>query len=239
MPYSSVSDLPSSIKKLPDKKQRQWLSVFNGAYKRAKEDGKSAKDAESSAFAQANGVVKKKKGLKDMKLVEKFIDTVRNLGIHEEKLYTENTYTGCKSDDIYKVGIYDPATGEMRPHTIDTEDTYESKSSTHVDYDETGTDTTGETATRSTFRTNVIIKGIDKREWIVYGEVMVPTAEGELVEDQFVGEVRKTDAHDHFTTSAEIRKAMIGFMEQLHYSKDHPHNIQHDNSQPEPDTVII
>ena len=49
MPYT-LDSLPSNVKKLPPKKQRQWLAIFNGAI----EDG----DDESSAFAQANGVIK-------------------------------------------------------------------------------------------------------------------------------------------------------------------------------------
>ncbi len=53
MPYSSVADVPDYV---PKGKRRQWLAVFNSAWKRAKKDGKSDKDAEASAFAQANAV---------------------------------------------------------------------------------------------------------------------------------------------------------------------------------------
>ena len=140
--------------------------------------------------------------------------------------------------DIFKVGIYDPTTGEIRPHTVDDEHSYSSSSSSHTDYREDGKETFGDSESKSTFRTNVVIKGIDKREWIVYGEVMIPTADGELVEGQFVGDVGKVDAHNHFTTESEIRKAMIGFMEALHYSNSNAHNIQHDNKS-QPDTVIV
>ena len=35
------------------------MSVFNSAFAKATKEGKSTKDAETSAFAQANGVVKK------------------------------------------------------------------------------------------------------------------------------------------------------------------------------------
>lgn len=51
MPYSSTSDLPPYVKKLPDKKQRQWMHVFNSCMK----DGGN----DSKCFAMANGVVKK------------------------------------------------------------------------------------------------------------------------------------------------------------------------------------
>jgi hypothetical protein len=54
MPYT-VDTLPANIKKLPAKKRRQWMHVFNSAYKRA------TGDKEAAAFAQANGVVLKQK----------------------------------------------------------------------------------------------------------------------------------------------------------------------------------
>jgi len=60
MPYSEITELPENIQKLPEAKQKQWMNVFNSAYERAKKDGKDDKDAESFAFANANGVVLKK-----------------------------------------------------------------------------------------------------------------------------------------------------------------------------------
>jgi hypothetical protein len=50
--------LPASVKKLDPKTQRQWIDVWNSAYRRAKAQGKSDADAEAAAFAQANGTVK-------------------------------------------------------------------------------------------------------------------------------------------------------------------------------------
>ena len=187
---------------------------------------------------------KKGKGLKSMRLVDKFVDSVHSMinkdgggkvdGVDKPSINANDDTI----KDIFKVGIWDPDTGEIRPHTEDDEHSYSSRSSSHTDYRDDGKETTGESESKSTFRTNVIIKGIDRREWIVYGEVMIPTADGDLVEGQFVGEVEKTDAHNHFTTKSEIRKAMIGFMEDLHYSKANAHNIQHDNKS-QPDTLIV
>src|SRR5437868_5512906 len=57
MPYKSVDELPDNIQKLSAKKQRQWMSIWNSAYSRCTSGGKDAKACESSAFAQANGVV--------------------------------------------------------------------------------------------------------------------------------------------------------------------------------------
>jgi 2'-5' RNA ligase len=56
MPYT-LATVPDAVKKLDKKDQRKWVAVWNSAYARAKKDGKSDKDAESAAFAQANGVV--------------------------------------------------------------------------------------------------------------------------------------------------------------------------------------
>lgn len=53
MPYSGPGDskLPSHIKKLPGKKQGQWVHVWNSTFKKTGDEGK--------AFAAANSVVKK------------------------------------------------------------------------------------------------------------------------------------------------------------------------------------
>lgn len=56
MPYSGPDDkdLPANVKKLPLKKRKQWISVF--------ESSLSSGDSEAEAFTKANGVVKKNKG---------------------------------------------------------------------------------------------------------------------------------------------------------------------------------
>lgn len=61
MPYSAsdVSALPANVQAMPARQRRQWAQVWNSAYAAAKKAGKSDKDAEASAFAQANGVVAK------------------------------------------------------------------------------------------------------------------------------------------------------------------------------------
>ena len=55
MPYSSVDEVPDSV---PKGKKKQWMEVWNSAYKSCTDDGGSKKDCEATAFAQANGVVK-------------------------------------------------------------------------------------------------------------------------------------------------------------------------------------
>lgn len=51
MPYDSNADLPSYVKKLPEKKQSQWRHVFNSCMSDGGDEGK--------CFRAANGVVKK------------------------------------------------------------------------------------------------------------------------------------------------------------------------------------
>lgn len=289
MPFSSTSELPSHVKKLPAKKQRQWMAVFNSAFSKAIKDGRSKKDAESSAFAQANGVVKKnegglqkfddpgdthidgnlqersksthgsgssskgkkrkktgkkklpRKGVYKMSIVEKFIDAT-NAMLNRPKLLL-NKYDlmekGVDEETIKKIGIFDEA-GNLVPHEREEDSTHESTSHTTTVYDERGTRTTGENTSRSTFSSTVIIKSIDRREWIIYGVVMEPTAVGGLSKggEGFEGEISSMDSQHQFTTESEIRKAMIGFMEQLAKSKGEPNNIQH-KKHIVPQTAII
>jgi hypothetical protein len=53
MPYAQDSEVPTYV---PQDKRAQWREVFNSAHKKAKSEGKADEEAESSAFAQANGV---------------------------------------------------------------------------------------------------------------------------------------------------------------------------------------
>lgn len=45
MPYKDISELPSSVKKLPTQAQKYFLQVFNEVYKKNKSDAKSMKIA--------------------------------------------------------------------------------------------------------------------------------------------------------------------------------------------------
>jgi HK97 family phage prohead protease len=69
-PYKSVDELPDNV---PAAHKKQFLEVFNSAHAKAKKDGKSDKDAEASAFAQAWGVINKaeKKSLIRARATEK------------------------------------------------------------------------------------------------------------------------------------------------------------------------
>lgn len=63
MPYRlDGSDAPANVQKLPAKKRRMWIRIWNSAFARCQSapNGLPGKDCESSAFAQANGVVKSK-----------------------------------------------------------------------------------------------------------------------------------------------------------------------------------
>ena len=60
MPFASVAELPSHVKKYSPKVQRQWMAVFNSTYNKLKKEGKSHKIAERRAFMAANSVLKKR-----------------------------------------------------------------------------------------------------------------------------------------------------------------------------------
>jgi cation transport regulator ChaB len=56
MPYAKTSELPSNV---PVAHAKQFLEVFNSAWKAAKDDKKSDAQAEETSFAQAWGVITK------------------------------------------------------------------------------------------------------------------------------------------------------------------------------------
>ena len=60
MPYSGASDpsLPANVKKLPAKKRRMWISIFNRTMASCE-----GEDCEGKAFRIANGVLKKRKDM--------------------------------------------------------------------------------------------------------------------------------------------------------------------------------
>lgn len=55
-PYAKPGDVPENV---PAAHKAQFMEVFNSAHAAAKKDGKSDKDADASAFAQAWGVINK------------------------------------------------------------------------------------------------------------------------------------------------------------------------------------
>jgi hypothetical protein len=60
MPYAGASDdsLPSNVKKMPTKKKKKWVSVFNETYNSCVADGGSTGNCEEKSFKAANGAVK-------------------------------------------------------------------------------------------------------------------------------------------------------------------------------------
>jgi cation transport regulator ChaB len=58
-PYHKISELPDAVKKLPEKKQRQWMHVWNSVYDRTKN--------EARAYRSAWSTVHKTKGEEDLK----------------------------------------------------------------------------------------------------------------------------------------------------------------------------
>lgn len=60
MPYSGASDssLPENVKKMPTKKKKKWVAIFNDTYNGCIDDGGSTDSCETKAFKAANGAVK-------------------------------------------------------------------------------------------------------------------------------------------------------------------------------------
>jgi HK97 family phage prohead protease len=56
MPYTSPDQVPAWV---PDAKKKQFMEVWNSVFEKAKADGKSDKDAEQLAFAEATSVIRK------------------------------------------------------------------------------------------------------------------------------------------------------------------------------------
>ncbi|KKL81872.1 hypothetical protein LCGC14_1990390, partial [marine sediment metagenome] len=56
---ASDSSLPSNVQELSLEKRRQWVGAWNGRFKDCQDEGGSAKECESSAFAVANSTIKK------------------------------------------------------------------------------------------------------------------------------------------------------------------------------------
>ena len=72
MPYSSISQIPSHVKKYPKKRQRIWLNIWNSVYRQTK--------SESRAFAAANASLKRKKYLSPIeinRIIKEYINGTR------------------------------------------------------------------------------------------------------------------------------------------------------------------
>lgn len=73
MPYSSVDELPSAVKKLPLEKQRQWMAVWNSIY--------SDTHDEERAFAGAWSKVKEECEMSLKEKFEKMLKPMRVTGV--------------------------------------------------------------------------------------------------------------------------------------------------------------
>jgi len=216
MPYSSVSEVPSHV---PSSKKKKWMAVWNATYNREKKQGNSAKEAEKTAFRNANGVTK-------------MADPNIDVEVAKAKSSILKQVAGI-CQDILKVDIWQ--NGKERPHSVHSEESSNYKATTDRDEDDNKSKSMTVVESKSTFTREVVIKAIDDEEQIITGVVMEPTAKGD-VDSGF--EIASTDAHDDFTTEEEIWKANVKFMEQLALLKAEPHNVGHNNAK-QPQTAII
>jgi len=60
MPFTGISDpsLPSNVKKLPKKRRKAWVAIWNSVFKSCMKKSNDEKKCEGKAFAIANGMVK-------------------------------------------------------------------------------------------------------------------------------------------------------------------------------------
>jgi cation transport regulator ChaB len=87
MPYSGADDenLPSNVQELPKKDREQWVEVFNSAYASCIADGGSESECETSAFKQANGVVKEEVQSLFTDMFEKLRSLATRMGFTKER----------------------------------------------------------------------------------------------------------------------------------------------------------
>ena len=80
MPYTGPGDdnLPDNIKDLPEDDRAQWVEVWNSAYSSFIDDGGEPDACESSAFAQANGVVLKEEERGVMDAIQQLYAKIRD-----------------------------------------------------------------------------------------------------------------------------------------------------------------
>lgn len=103
MPYSSVKDVPDYV---PKAKRKQWLEVWNSAYKKALKDGKTPEEAESLAFAEANSVTGSKKVLGDGDEIQKFVPFSRVVEKDDDTVEVYGLVTAQRPDKDDEVCDY-------------------------------------------------------------------------------------------------------------------------------------
>ncbi len=96
MPYSGPDDpdLPDYVKAMNRHDREQWVAVFNSAYERCMEEEDDEDACESSAFAQANGVLAKQRSI-----WETIGGLVRDLLTERRK--SADPGCGCRALDVH------------------------------------------------------------------------------------------------------------------------------------------
>ena len=118
MPYSGVSDpnLPSNVKKMPSKRRRQWVSIFNRTMASCTGD-----DCEAKAFRIANGVLKRQSKDMDIVPVQCQCGEWNEVDLGEKELICEHCHTGMKmvwkDDELEDEKCYDqPSITYYKPY---------------------------------------------------------------------------------------------------------------------------
>lgn len=80
MPYNSVDELPSHVKKYSIKVQRQWLHVFNTVYNETKSDARAMRAANSvlkKRFKKRDSMVNNSRGDYFHHLVDRWLGNLK------------------------------------------------------------------------------------------------------------------------------------------------------------------
>lgn len=112
MPYT-VSNAPANVQKMSATKKRQWVAIWNSAYARAKKAGKSDKEAEASAFKQANGVTMKQ-AADVLALVTADIDALKEMGESAPSIHIDLPPNDAGADSISSSSIVERVISGIR-----------------------------------------------------------------------------------------------------------------------------
>ncbi len=248
MPYTSITQLPDYVRRLPEKQQRRWLAVFNSVYDSMKEKGYDAEECEQRAFAAANGVVLKK----STSVIDRILDTVFGidesplLPIHKDRFYQLNDLKTVDDSRAYittddgkcKFQIADMIDGELRavPSAIfraaqtiyknQITELYPIVSKYYTEIAKVCGEATPPWEARFVPFTVKPKVSVDKDSKMQFDHNVVAKGYKRGLVYGIVYEPYTLDAHDHFTTPDEIEQAAHRFLPHAMMNKNHADDVQ-------------
>ena len=123
--YTTIDELPDNVKKLPKKKQRQWMHVFNNAWERYDPTKHDAPSREAFAFAQAWAAVQKEEFQEAIPIISKnsYRQIVYGIVYEPEKVDAQGDYMQAeaieKACHDYMVRYRKGEAGIRLSHSVD------------------------------------------------------------------------------------------------------------------------